>query len=103
MELYISPPEGRAGSTLSRGRVLAAFAEAGLTIAPTEEQAATGRLRAFWIVPFEGTEARLEFQETDAGLVFATLDQSMFDNSGFPERICAVLEQLGWEVDQEVG
>jgi hypothetical protein len=102
MEVYIAPPEGSSGAAhLTRSQVLAAFAQAGLTVAATEEKRGNDHAPAFWIVPFENCEAWLQFQETDAGLVFATLEHSMFDNSDYPDRICTVLEHLGWEVDQE--
>jgi len=101
MEIYIGPPEAKPDATLSRDLVLAAFAQAGLAVAKVEKKPDVGRPRALWIVFFEGSEACLQFQETDAGLVFATLDQSMLDTSGYPDRICATLEALGWEVDQE--
>jgi hypothetical protein len=32
---------------------------------------------------------------------FATIEQSLFDTSDLPDRICRALESLGWEVDQE--
>jgi hypothetical protein len=101
MEVYIAPRSGSAAAALTRVQVLAAFAEAGLTVGRTEDETGTGRGQAFWIVSFENSAAWLQFQETEAGLVFATLDHSMFDTSEYPDRICAVLEQLGWEVDQE--
>jgi hypothetical protein len=101
MEVYIGPPAARPDEALSRGQVLAAFAQAGLTVAKVEETPAVGQLRALWIVSFVESDISLHFQDTDVGLVFATLDQSMFDDSDFPDRICGVLEGLGWEVDQE--
>jgi hypothetical protein len=102
METYIAPPE-RSGDAarLTRSQVLSALAQAGLTVAATEERAGNGEGPAFWIVPFENSSAWLQFHETGTGLVFATLQQSMFDSSDYPDRICEVLEHLGWEVDQE--
>ena len=101
MEVYIGPPEARPDATLSRGQVLTALAEAGFSVAKMEETPATGGLRAFWIVSLVESDISLHFQETDAGLVFVTLDQSMFDASDIPDRICGIFERLGWEVDQD--
>jgi hypothetical protein len=100
MEVYIGPPEN-VGIVLRRDQVLAALAQGGLSVTRTDERPASGRLQAIWTVSFDGTDAALQFQETEQGLIFATLEQSMFDNSDVPDRVCGVLEALGWEVDQE--
>ena len=66
-----------------------------------EEVPSSTSLRARWILSFEGSEVSLQFQETRDGLVFATIEQSMFDASDLPDNICRALESLGREVDQE--
>lgn len=101
MEIYIAPSEASPGAVLQREQVLEALAQMGLEVARAEEKAATGRLRAWWTLSFAGTDVTLQFQETDQGLVFATLEQSMVDSSDVPDRICRALETMGWEVDQE--
>ena len=101
MEVYIGPAQENSAANLSREQVLEALTKAGLAVKRTEEKAATGRLRDLWILSFDGSDVSLQFQETKDGLVFATLEQSMFDNSTMPDRICGILESLGWEVDQE--
>lgn len=101
MEVYIGPPGVSSDAILHREHVLAALAQVGLAVARAEEKAATGRLRAWWTLSFDGTDVSLQFQETNEGLVFATLEQSMFDSCDVPDRICRALQTLGWEVDQE--
>jgi hypothetical protein len=101
MEIYIAPPAKTPDATLTRAQVLDALARAGLKVAGQEEEPATGRLQAWWIVTLEGSDVRLQFQETAQGLAFLTLEQSMFDNTPVPDRVCAALEGLGWEADQE--
>ncbi len=101
MEVYIGPAQATPDRVLHRDEVLAALAREGVAVARKEEKPATGSLRARWILSFEGSEVALQFQETGEGLVFATLDQSMFDTSELPDRLCRALESLGWAVDQE--
>lgn len=100
MEVYIGPPQTKT-VVLNRDQVLEALAKAGISVTKVEERTATGRLGDWWILSFEGSGVSLLFQETVDGLVFATLEQSMFDNSTVPDDICRILEGLGWEVDQE--
>jgi hypothetical protein len=70
-------------------------------VAGVTEEPGTREGRVHWILTFTGTDVALDFQATDHGLVFATLAQSMFDQSDHADRICGVLEALGWHVDQE--
>lgn len=101
MEVYIGPGQAAPDRVLHRDEVLAALKRESVVVARTEEKPATGSLRARWILSFDGSEVSLQFQETDDGLVFATLDQSMFDRSDLPDQVCHALESLGWAVDQE--
>ena len=101
MEVYIGPPEPGPGPALTRDAVLTALAGQGIVVAAAQSEPAVQGFRARWVLSFPQTSVRLEFQEDHDGLVFATLDQSMFDDTDVPDRICAALEALGWEVDQE--
>ena len=101
MEVYIGPPQTDPDVALRREQVLAALTTAGVAVTKAEERPASGSLRARWVLSFEGSEGSLQFQETEGGLVFATMEQTMFDPSDLPDRICHALESLGWEVDQE--
>ncbi len=101
MELYIAPPEADPGATLSRATVLGALAGAGLVVEAQEERSVSGTERLVWSLRISGSNAHLEFQEASGQLVFATLEQSMFDASTVPPVVCSVLEGLGWQVDQE--
>jgi hypothetical protein len=99
MEVYIGPPDTALGAHLSREQVLGALADAALVIETADETLDTGSGKARWILSFQANDARLTFQVTVTGLVFATLDHSAFDNSTYPDRICRALETLGWQVD----
>lgn len=101
MEIYLAPPETDLRRVLTREQVLTALSGQGLEVATAETRPSNEKTRARWVLSFDQTKVRLEFQEAPDGLVFATLDQSMFDDSMVPDRICAALEALGWEVDQE--
>jgi hypothetical protein len=101
MEVYIGPPEAQPDAYLTREQVLTALARANLAVESVAEQPAAHDTSASWTVTFRDTEARLEFQAIEAGLVFATLEHSMFDQSAYPDRICQVLEALGWESDPD--
>jgi hypothetical protein len=101
MEAYIAPSESQPDAFLSREQVLAALAAADLAVAGVAEEPGAGEGRIHWILTFAGTDIVLDFQATEDGLVFATLEHSMFDQSNHPDRICSVLEALGWSVDQE--
>jgi hypothetical protein len=100
MEVYVAPPEG-SGQSLTREQALAALVKQGLQVVQVLEQPASGSGRAHWILSFAGTDVRLDFQDAGGALVFATLEQSMFDDSNVPDRICEALESVGWEVDNE--
>lgn len=101
MEVYVGPPQTEPAVVLRREQVLAALTAEGVGVTKAEERPASGSLRARWILAFEGSEVSLQFQETGDGLAFATIEQSMFDASDLPDRVCRALESLGWEVDQE--
>ncbi len=101
MEVYVGPPQADADVVLQREQVLAALRTAGVAVTKAQEVPASASLRARWILSFEGSEVSLQFQETGDGLVFSTIEQSMFDASDLPDRVCHALESLGWEVDQE--
>ena len=101
MEVYVGPPEADADVVLRREQVLTAFTTAGVAVARADETPPSGSGRGRWTLAFEGSGVSLQFQETSDGLVFATIEQSMFEASDLPDRICRALESLGWEVDQE--
>jgi len=101
MEAYVGPPEAHPDVVLRREQVLAALAAEGVAVTRTEERPATDSPRGRWALSFEGSGVSLHFQETRDGLVFATVEQSAFDASDLPDRICRALESLGWQVDQE--
>lgn len=101
MEVYVGPPQAAPDLILRRDQVVAALTKEGVAVSRAVETPATASIRARWILSFEGSEIALQFQETADGLVFATIEQSMFDESDLPDRICRALESLGWEVDQE--
>ena len=101
MEVYIGPPQSDPGVAPRREQVLVALTAEGVAVTKAEERPASGSLRARWVLSFKGSEVSLQFQQTEDRLVFATIEQSMFDTSDLPDRICRALESLGWEVDQE--
>jgi hypothetical protein len=101
MEVYVGPPQTDPAVVLRRDQVLAALTAEGVGVTRAEERPASGSLRARWVLSFEGANVSLEFQEAHDGLVFATIEQSMFDASDLPDRICRALESLGWEIDNE--
>lgn len=101
MEVHIGPPQTEPDAVLHREQVLGALRTVGVAVSKAEEKSASGSLRTRWVLSFEGAEVSLQFQEAHYGLVFATIEQSMFDTSDLPDRICRALEALGWEVDQE--
>ena len=101
MEVYVGPPEADGEVVLRREQVLAALTTAGVAVAKADGTPPSGSGRARWTLSFEGSEVSLQFQETSEGLVFATIEQSMFEASDLPDRLCRALESLGWEVDQE--
>jgi hypothetical protein len=101
MEVYIGPPRARPDALLSRDEVLTALARAGLTVSDVAEAPGPHEKETWLTFSFQDTEVRLELQATEAGLTFATLQHSMFDDSTLPDRICGVLEALGWEIDNE--
>jgi hypothetical protein len=101
VELYIAPPEADPDVTLTRGAVLDALGAAGLVVEAQEERSVSGTERLFWSLRLSGGDAHLVFQEQGGRLLFATLEQSMFDNSTVPTAACRALEGLGWQVDEE--
>jgi hypothetical protein len=101
MEVYIAPSEAQPDALLSRQQVLTALAAAGLAVAGAAQKPGAGEGKIHWILTFAGTDDVLDFQAMGDRLVFATLVQSMFDQSNHADRICSVLEALGWSVDQE--
>jgi hypothetical protein len=101
MEVYIGPPKVHPDVVLSRDEIIGALKGQGLVVSNAAEFPATGSLRARWVLSFEGSEISLQCQEASDGVVFATIEQSMFDRSDLPDRICRALESLGWEVDQQ--
>lgn len=96
MEMYFYPPEDDPESGLTREQVLAALEARGLKASGQEDG-------SFWVVRFEGSGAFLQFQEKDGLLRFATLDQSMFDDSEIPPGALEAILDLGWECDESVG
>ena len=101
METYIGPPETNHTLSLTRDVVIAALSGQGLEVVDANTKPATDVGRARWVLSFKDTTATLAFQEQSDRLVFATLEQSMFDDTSVPSRICSALEALGWEVDEE--
>jgi hypothetical protein len=101
MEIYIAPPTETPTAALSRQQILAALAESGVAIANQIERPGVDSFPARWSLSFIGSDATLECHERDGGLIFATLEQSMFDTSSVPDHVCRALEHLGWVVDQE--
>lgn len=99
MEVYIAPSTSK--SFVRREDVLSALGREGLLGIPSAGRVAVDGGSTLWSLSFEGTNVLLRFQESEDRLVFATLEQSMFDDSDVPDRICRALEALGWEVDQE--
>lgn len=94
MEFYFAPPTDRPEASLTRDQALAAFAAKGLRPRAVEEG-------GFWIVGFEESDAHVSFQQRGDLLVFATVEQSMLDDSDVPFRVQAALEEAGWECDEE--
>lgn len=104
LEIYIAPPEGKLNAALTRPAVIDALGNAGLVVEAQEERKVAGSERSFWSLRFAGSDAQLVLQEADEGLVFGTLEQSMFDTSTVPSVVCSALEGLGWEViEDDVG
>jgi hypothetical protein len=101
MEVYIGPPQGKPEAILRRQEVLEALAHQGLLATRTEERSAADNVRAKWILFFGDGSVSVQFQETEVGLVFATVEFSMFDASGVADQISDALEELGWETDDE--
>ena len=103
METYIAPPETRSGTPLTREHLRRRLLDAGLAAANEREQPPMSPgAPTFWSITLAESPAIIvHFQEVAAELVFATLEQSAFDETGIPDRVCRVLEDLGWTVDQE--
>lgn len=101
MEVYVGPSQAEPDLVLRHEQVIAALTNEGVAVSRADETPATASPRARWVLSFEGTEIALQFQETADGLIFATIQQSMFDESDLPARICRALESLGWKVDQD--
>jgi hypothetical protein len=99
MEVYIGPPAANPDSFLQRADVLTALANAGVTPSRTETIEPGVNARTQWIL-WLAPEISVRFQEEHGGLVFATLDHSMFESTGIPDRVCAALAKLGWETDE---
>lgn len=96
MEFYFYPPEAEPSRALTREQALAAFESKGLQPKARQED-------SFWSVEFEGSRVFVSFQEKDGSLMFATLEQPMFEDPDVPARIFESLAELGWECDESVG
>ena len=93
------PLEGKAAAT-TREAVLALFERHSLRVGRTETESSPGGL-TFWRVVLSDGESRLDFQEREGRLTFATLERYMVSDPALVEAACSVLEGAGWEVDQE--
>lgn len=96
MELYFFPPEDDPLRTLRREQVVSALESRGLRPKVSAEG-------SFWVVSFEASSVFISFQEQNGLLVFATVDQSIFESSDLPVRFFEALEGLGWGCDESVG
>ena len=92
------PAEGTATNT--REAVLALFGRHKLGVVRTETETSRGGLVFWWVFLADG-ESRLDFQEREGRLTFATLEHYMVSDPALVEATCSVLERAGWEVDQE--
>ena len=101
METYVGPPPDGSNTPLSKERVRDALRAQGLWVVSEAEELEQLDRRGRWSVRFEGTSARLDFQVEKQSLVFATVEQSMFEESSLPDLVFEALEGVGWAVDQE--
>jgi hypothetical protein len=99
MEFYLMPSEGGDTAT-TREAVLALFEKHSLRVERTETESSAGG-PTFWRVFLADGESRLDFQESEGRLTFATLEHYMASDQNLVEATCLVLEGAGWEVDQE--
>ncbi len=75
--------------------------EHGLDVAPAGEGQRQPSGRILWTLEFAGSDVRISFQEDQGILVFATIEQSMFNATDLVDLICAALESAGWHTDNE--
>ena len=101
MEIYVAPGVPPSSVPLTRASLLSLLREHGLEAAAADRGQVLPSGRTLWTVEFPGGDVRIAFQEDDGSLVFATIELSMFDASGLPDRICEALESAGWHTDNE--
>ena len=101
MEVYVAPGTDPSSAPLTRASLLCLLQEHGLNVTPADQGQRHSSGRFLWTLEFPGSDVRILFQEDQGILVFATIEQSMFNATDVPDRICAALESAGWQTDDE--
>ena len=101
MEVYVAPGTDPSPAPLTRASLLSLMQEHGLNVTPADQGQRHPSGRSLWTLAFPGSDVRILFQEDQGILVFATIEQSMFNATDVPDRICAALESAGWHTDDE--
>ena len=101
MEVYVAPGKGSLAAPLTRTSLLSLMQQHGLHVTPAGQGQPLPSGKTLWTLESPGSELRIAFQEDQGRLVFATIEQSMFNETDLADRICAALESAGWHVDSE--
>ncbi len=101
MEVYVAPGKDSSAAPLTRTSLLSLMQQHGLDVIRTGQDQTLPSGKILWTLEAPGSELRIAFQEDQGRLVFATIEQSMFNETDLADRICAALESAGWHVDSE--
>lgn len=93
MEIYFHP---ESGAVATREGILERFGRQGIDVRAVQEGEQ-------WIVEILGTTAFVSFSEREGALTFATLDMSMLAEHDQSHAVFALLEDAGWESEEDVG
>ena len=101
MEVYVAPVKAQGSAPMTRVSLLSLMQQNGLRVTPIDDAQGLPSGRTLWTLEVQGGDVRITFQEDQGVLVFGTIEQSMFDVTDLPGRICAALESAGWQTDNE--
>lgn len=102
MEIYLAPRDDSPEKPLTRSGFLELLQDRSLEVGPPHREQSHPTGVTLWTLSIAGGDDVLSaFQERQGLLVFATIEQSMFDASHVPDRLCEALESVGWQADNE--